>query len=386
MTTAFWQDLPKSFRAILGLLAFVAAGFGFFRILGTLTPFIAAFAVAYFLNPSLNAFEKRVAGWIGRFPWLGKHMSPRGIGVLLTLGSLALIVVAVLLVGLPALTGQVSDAVDSMPRMAQNVRNKVAPLLERLNMRYPDEAMEIRAVLEREVRERIPQLLAPVTRVLRFALESTLGFVLSLINFLVVPVFAGYLLHDMNQIRRGLVGFIPPRVRPWWLDRLRKIDGLLSAFARGQVTVCLILGTFYALGLTFLGVPLGLVAGFVIGFFNLIPFMSYIAGLPLALGLGWAGDLSFAQLGWVVAVFTFGQFVEGNFITPKIVGESLGLHSVVIMLAVLIGGTYFGVAGMLLAVPITATLSVFWPDFVRWYKDTEFYGDEPPAEAPPIAE
>jgi predicted PurR-regulated permease PerM len=126
---------------------------------------------------------------------------------------------------------------------------------------------------------------------------------------------------------------------------------------------------------------MGLLAGFVIGLFNLVPFMSTILGLPLALLLSWLDDRSLPTLGVVALVFAFGQFVEGNFISPRIVGQSLGLHAVVIMLAVLVGGKIFGVVGMLLAVPTTAALSVFWSDLRAWYLASDFYrGDPSPPE------
>jgi predicted PurR-regulated permease PerM len=121
---------------------------------------------------------------------------------------------------------------------------------------------------------------------------------------------------------------------------------------RGNLTVCLLLGAFYAVGLTACGVPMGVAVGFLIGLFNVIPYMSYLAGLPLALLL-WVDDQSLTRLLVVAAIFTFGQFVEGNFVTPRVVGSSVGLHAVVIMLAVLVGGTVFGFVGMLLAVPVT---------------------------------
>jgi predicted PurR-regulated permease PerM len=201
----------------------------------------------------------------------------------------------------------------------------------------------------------------------------------------VIPVFTVYLLFDMNRITEGVAQLVPYRLRSYLYSRWAQVDRLLSAFVRGQITVCLILGSFYAIALTLTGVPMGLLVGFVIGFFNLIPFMSYLLGLPLALLLSWLDDASPTRLVIVAAIFTFGQFVEGNFITPRIVGERLGLHAVVIMLAVLVGGTLFGFPGMLLAVPSTAALSVFWADLRDLYLDSEFYRAGAPPPAPPPA-
>ena len=223
------------------------------------------------------------------------------------------------------------------------------------------------------VRTNLPQIVSPITQGIAKAFSSLLAFVLTVLNLVIIPVFAFYLLYDMNRIKAGAKELVPVRMREYVFSRAAQVDGLLSAFARGQVTVALILGVFYSIGLSLCGVPMGLVVGFVIGLFNLIPFMSYILGLPLALLLSWVDDQSGRALLAVAGVFTFGQFVEGNFITPRIVGQSLGLHAVVIMLAVLVGGTVFGFIGMLLAVPVTAALSVFWTDLRDLYLRSAFY-------------
>ena len=217
--------------------------------------------------------------------------------------------------------------------------------------------------------------------VLKFALASTFNFLSLFIHLFVVPVFAGYLLYDMNRIRAGVKDHIPPRIRPWLISQLREVDRLLAAFVRGQITVCFILAVFYGLSLSILGVPLGLVVGFTIGFFNLVPFMAFVAGLPLALVIAWAGDCSSTVLFWIVIVFLIGKFGDIYVLSPRIVGESLGLHSIVVILALLLGGEYFGFAGLLLAVPVTAAASVFWDDLLALYKRSAFYGADKAMDA-----
>jgi predicted PurR-regulated permease PerM len=377
------RETPPWLRVVFALLCLLAALYGLSLILAGLTPFLAAFAIAYFLNPSLNRFEKRIAPLLARVPVLGRRLDARGVSVLVTLSSVATIAVVVVLLAIPALVLQVEDAARALPRMIENVKTRVEPLLERVNLRYPDESSQVRAVIEEKLKEKLPELLAPVTHVLRFALESSFTFVSLFIHLFVVPVFAGYLLYDMNRIRRGVVDYIPPRIRPWLVEQLRQVDRLLAAFVRGQVTVCFILGLFYGVALSILGVPLGLVLGFVIGSFNLVPFMAFVAGLPLALAIAWAGDCGSNTLFWIVVVFFVGKFGDIYVLSPKIVGDSLGLHSVVVILALLLGGEYFGFAGLLLAVPATAAASVFWDDLVAAYKRSGFYGAEA-SEPPPI--
>jgi predicted PurR-regulated permease PerM len=227
-----------------------------------------------------------------------------------------------------------------------------------------------------------------VTQFVQKTLLNILSVAVGAFNLVIVPIFAVYLLYDMNHIRAETAELVPLRYRSYVYSRLREVDRLLSAFVRGQVTVCLILGTFYAIGLTACGVPMGLLVGMGIGFFNMIPFMSTVLGLPLAVTLSLIDDQSLRAALAVAAVFIFGQFVEGNFITPRIVGRGLGLHAVVIMLAVLVGGSLFGFMGMLVAVPITAALSVFWADLRDFYLRSDFYRGDPDDAAgdalPPI--
>jgi predicted PurR-regulated permease PerM len=368
----------RLFTLLLGLFLL---GWALYRLSSALMPFAVAFGLAYFLNPAVNALERVFVRAFKSGPL--RKVPPRGaaVGVLAVLVVLV-IVLAVMLV-VPAVYHQISAAVAKMPEYLQVVRSKVEPIYQRLNLKYPEQTEDARQRLMTAVRENIPQIVSPVTRLLGRMFGSILDFVLTLLNLFIIPVFAFYLIYDMNLIREGLKELVPMRHRPYVYSRAREVDRLLSAFARGQVTVCLILGTFYAIGLTACGVPVGLLVGMVIGFFNLIPFMSYVLGLPLALALSWVDDQSLTRLIVVAAIFTVGQFVEGNFITPKIVGESLGLHAVVIMLAVLVGGTLFGFVGMLLAMPVTAALSVFWKDLREAYLRSDFYRGSPPPSLPP---
>jgi predicted PurR-regulated permease PerM len=369
-------------RLVLVLLGLVALVWCVVQLTPVLTPFAIAFALAYFLNPPVNAMERFFAGDIARSRLLRGRVEPRAAAV----GILCLLVVVVLVIVLaivvPEAWHQASEAVAKLPGYIRTLRSRLEPLYERLNLRYPEQAEQLRERLEAALREHAFQILQPITHGIQLAFTSVKDFLLSVLNFLVVPVFAVYLLYDMNHINAGMRELVPHRHRPYVYSRFAEVDRLLSAFARGQITVCLILGAFYAIGLTACGVPMGLLAGFVIGFFNLVPFMSHVLGLPLALLLSWLDDQSPQRLLAVAAIFVFGQFVEGNFITPRIVGQSLGLHAVIVMLAVLVGGTLFGLVGMLLAVPMTAVLSVFFADLRAWYLQSEFYrsGAAPPPE------
>jgi predicted PurR-regulated permease PerM len=351
-------------------------GWALLRLLEILTPFVVAFALAYFLNPAANALERLLE----RSPALRRRLDAR----LVAVGLLAVAVVAVVAASLvflvPAIYRQAAETVTRLPEYARVVRERVEPLLDRLQLRYPEQSEAVRLRLQQAIESNLPSLLTPLTRTLKLAFSSALSFVLALLNLLVIPVFTAYLLYDMNRIREGLKQLVPYRLRDYLYSRFARIDGLLAAFVRGQLTVALLLGAFYAVALTACGVPMGLLVGFAIGLLNLIPFMSHVIGLPLALILSWLNDQDPVRLLVVAGVFVFGQFVEGNFVTPRVVGKGLGLHAVVMMLALLLGGTLFGFVGMLVAVPATAALSVFYADLREAYLRSEFYRRGGPRE------
>jgi predicted PurR-regulated permease PerM len=365
------RPLTRAVLVVLGILLFFRA---VYALRDPLTPFAVALALAYFLNPLVNGMERVFARGLSRAPAAVRdRVDPRMVAVGLLAVTVLIIFMAVVLVVVPQVYQQVSDTVAKLPDYVNRLRARLEPAYQRLHLKYPEQVDAAQERLQATLRNALPGLLSPVTRAIARAFSSVLSFVLTVLNLVIIPVFAVYLLYDMNRIREGIKDLVPLRSRPYVYSRLGQVDRLLSAFARGQITVALILGSFYAIALTACGVPVGLLVGFVVGLFNLIPFMSTILGLPLALLLSWIDDQSLPRLVAVAVVFAFGQFVEGNFITPRIVGQSLGLHAVVIMLAVLVGGSLFGFIGMLLAVPVTAALSVFWADLRNLYLRSEFF-------------
>jgi len=350
--------------ATVAALVLLVRGLGAVR--EVLTPFAIAFALAYFLNPLVSALERAFARGRG-------GTRARTLAVALIAVLVLLLMVAVVTLVIPAIYHQVSYALGRLPEWVRGMRGRLEPVYQRLNLKYPEQAEELRARAQAAMQERLPALLAPVTHLATHAFTSLLGFVLAVLHLLVIPVFMLYLLHDMKGIQAGLAELVPPRHRPYVYSRTREMDTRLSAFARGLVTVCLIMGSFYAVSFTLLGVPMGLLVGFAMGFFHMIPFMAGAVGLPLVLVLSWVDDQAPRRLLIIVALFAFSNLAEHNLISPRLVGHRIGLHPVVVILAVLVAGTAFGFFGMLLAVPTTAALSVFWPDLRAAYLGSAFY-------------
>jgi predicted PurR-regulated permease PerM len=160
---------------------------------------------------------------------------------------------------------------------------------------------------------------------------------------------------------------------------------VLAGFVRGQLSVCLVLGAFYALALMTIGLSYGFLVGIVAGLISFIPYVGSVVGLLLSVGIAliqfWDEKI------WIVAtagIFFFGQFVEGNILSPNLIGKSVGLHPVWLILALAVFGSLFGFAGLLVAVPVSAALGVLWRFLVERYRESPlFTGRQPPEDEAP---
>jgi predicted PurR-regulated permease PerM len=208
-------------------------------------------------------------------------------------------------------------------------------------------------------------------------LSSALGLINILVLLIIVPVVAFYMLLDWDRMTAKIDEMLPRDHAETVRTLAREIDATLASFIRGQGTVCLILGTYYAVALIVAGLNFGLIVGFIAGLITFIPYVGALVGGALAIGLAlfqfWGaveildGDTAtyatdWLRIGIVGAIFGFGQFLEGNILTPKLVGGSVGLHPVWLLFALSVFGSLFGFVGMLVAVPIAAMIGVL----TRW--------------------
>ena len=341
----YWGFAAVAFALVLWLLGDV------------LMPFILGGAIAYFIDPLADRLER--AG-----------MSRAGATALITVFALLIFLAAVLLV-VPTLISQTAGLIDVLPRLTNRFQTF-------LGERFP-------SILDGE--STIRQTLASVGTAIQekgpALVETLLGSALSVINvvilLIVVPVVAVYLLLDWDRMIARIDELLPREHAPTIRRLARDIDKTLSSFIRGMGTVCLILGTYYAVALMLVGLNFGLVVGFIAGLVTFIPYLGAMIGGALAIGLAlfqfWGDWLS---IGIVAGIFVLGQVVEGNFLTPKLVGNSVGLHPVWLIFALSVFGSIFGFVGMLVAVPVAAALGVLARFAISRYKDSRLYrGSEP---------
>ena len=190
---------------------------------------------------------------------------------------------------------------------------------------------------------------------------------------IITPVVAFYLLRDWDRIVEHLDSLLPVAAAPTIREQLRKIDDTISAFVRGQAIVCLILGAYYAVALTLIGLPFGLLVGIGAGLISFIPYIGAAAGLIVGLVIAYTHFDQWTPIIGVAAVFLAGQTVESYVLTPRLVGDRVGLHPVWIMFALLAGGALFGFTGVLLAVPAAAVIGVLLRFAIARYRDSDLY-------------
>jgi len=331
----------------------LAVLFGLLWALGdVILPFLVGGAAAYFLDPIADRLER--AG-------LGRAMATS----VITLGAV-LILIGLVLAVIPALVSQTTALVNSAPDLAYKLQGI---LLER----FPDLADSTSTI--RQSLAQIGQTIQSKGVTVIEGLISSLAGAISIVVFLlVVPVVTFYLLLDWDHMVARIDHLLPRDHAPTIRRLGREIDAVLSAFVRGQLSVCLVLGGYYAVALILAGLQFGLVVGAIAGAITFIPYVGAIIGGALAIGLAlfqfWGDPL---QIGLVAGIFAAGQFLEGNVLTPKLVGKSVGLHPVWLLFALSAFGTVFGFVGMLVAVPVAAALGVLTRFGLSQYHDSLLY-------------
>jgi predicted PurR-regulated permease PerM len=324
-----------------------------------LWPFLFAFFIAYIFNPWVEFFERR------KFS--------RMISIFIVFFLIIIILVAAGLIIVPQVSREGAEAASRFPQYAEVVKTRLLPWVNDFMNAHPDLVAQAQEQFEKNVKPRIPALLSPVVNFLTSMFSSALNFILALLNLLLVPVLAFYLLKDFPQLMQKFVEIVPPRHRDVFRKRFFEVDEALGAYLRGQLTVSIALAAIYIAGLLILRVPLAVPIGLFSGLANMVPYLGFVLGIALSMLLSFVDNQEWQRLVWIAVLYTFAQVMEGVVISPIAVGERTGLHPVVIMLSLVIGGTLFGFMGMLLSVPFTAVAAVFIKAAYSSYLNSQWY-------------
>ncbi len=361
--------LPARLQLKIWSVAFVALLVIMWLLGDVILPFVLGGAIAYMLDPTADWLERR---------GLSRAMATAVISLLAVL-LFAVLALAVI----PNLVQQAAALVKLAPQLAQNLQAFLAEQVPSL--------MEEGSTLRQSILALGEMLQAKGAALLEGLLTSALSLLNILLLVVIVPVVAFYLLLDWDRLVAEVDTLLPRDHAPTVRMLAKRIDRTLASFIRGQGLVMVILGTYYAITLAMVQLQFGLVVGAIAGLLTFIPYVGAIVGGGLALGLAlfqfWGDWLWIAA---VAAIFFSGQFIEGNILTPKLVGSSVGLHPVWLLFALSVFGSLFGFVGMLVAVPVAAAMGVLARFGVEQYKQGRLYqgleaDDAPPPIVPAVA-
>lgn len=335
-----------------------------------LFPLLSSFALAYMLEPLVEVFERR--------KW------SRTTAVLATLALAIFVLTLALVFVIPSIWSQLVKSYEQLPSALEAGHRVVDPLIAKLKTTSPPVYNFLQSLLEKaRAPEQQAEIGAAVGIWLQGGLLKLVTATSSLFDLLLIPFFVFYLLSDYLKMKARIERWIPPRYRAVGGNLLSQINNVLSAYVRNQVVIAFVMGLLYSFGFAVLRVPLALTIGMISGFLNFVPYLGTLTGMVLAVSFTALDGAGPARLFGVLAVFVIVQSVEGYYLTPKLLGESLNLHPLVVLLGLVIGGNLFGLLGIILAVPVIAAAKVilrFLEEDV--YQQSDFYQRLDPSLAP----
>ncbi len=323
-----------------------------------LMPFVAGILLAYLLDPMVDKLEKL------KISRLWSTLIVCFITILIIVPALGL------LIGM--IENQVSLLIQATPKYLTLIMEKIRPTLENLNERFPDLKS---ANIEELVKNNIGNSMKFIGKVLKALISNGFALINLISLLLIMPIVTFYMLRDWDNFVKKFESLLPKKSKKSIMATFKDIDKIIAGFIRGQLSVCIILGIFYSIGLKLVGLELGLLVGFIAGIISFIPYVGSITGFVIGCILAFAQYGDITHVLYVVGVFMLGQFIEGNFLTPKLVGESVGLHPVWVMFALLAGGVLLGFLGLMLAVPLAAIIGVLVRLAIKRYKLSSLYLD-----------
>ncbi len=345
-----------------------ALGYALNLLGSTVTPFAAGIALGYLLDPLVGKLEKLGLNRLG--------------AALIILVAFAATFALVLIVVAPILGNQLINFTLKLPGYAMSLQslalNEGVTLTQKYLGRWIDTLGLGQQLSSGQIQKSIGDFVAQGAQWLVNALRGLVSGGAAVFNFfsvlIITPVVAFYILIDWERMIAEIDSWLPLDHRDGLRKIAREIDGALAGFIRGQSLVCLFLGLWYGIGLTLVGLDFGFLIGVIAGVLSFVPYVGSLIALVLSIAVslvqGWPSlKLFFMALGVVVA----GQFLEGNVISPKLVGGSVGLHPVWLMFALLAFGQLFGFVGLVIAVPTAAAIGVVMRHLIGLYLKSPFY-------------
>ncbi len=335
---------------ILGIFCWLV-----YLIESVLAPFIFALVVAYFLDPFVDYLQK-------------KYKLSRLISSSLILGSFVAAFVALCSFLLPIIYDQLTALIEALPNYSKIFANdfypKIASFLNKFGFKLDNNISHLMA--DEKINSKFIEL---SKNIFDNAITSSIVLINIISIIFIAPILVFYLLKDWDLFLKKIDSYLPRRISAPVKEIAKEIDKTLSGYIRGQFNVCIILAIIYASLLSICGLNFGFLIGFLTGLFSFVPYIGMLLGVTAAIIASlfqWGFDISHITI--ISSIFIFGQAVESNFLTPKLIGSKIGLHPIWIIFGLFVFGALFGFVGVLIAVPLTGVCGVIIKYFAIEYK------------------
>ncbi|MBT3306119.1 MAG: AI-2E family transporter [Alphaproteobacteria bacterium] len=338
---------------LVGLVVFL---FVLNALAGVLMPFVAGLAIAYFLDPVADRLE----GW----------GASRAVATTCIVAGFFIVVVGALFLLFPLLQSQIIHLASLLPDLVEKARDYAQPFLERLQSDMAPDAIDR---LKSAAGSYAGTAIKWISDIVGGLLKGGLAVFNLLSLVIITPVVAFYLLRDYDNIVEWVDSYLPRGARATIHEQARAIDDAIAGFVRGQASVCLVLATWYGASLTIVGLQSGLLVGLGAGAISFIPYVGAATGLTIGVSIALAQFAEWQPIVVVALIFIIGQTAESYILTPRLVGDRIGLHPVWIIFALLAGGALFGFTGVLLAVPLAAIIGVLIRFVLSRYLDSPLF-------------
>ena len=321
-----------------------------------LTPFLIGTLLAYLVNPIVILLMRM-------------HL-PRVVAVMIVFLILFFIMGLSILLVIPLIQTQIDHLIIAMPDFFAWVDNTAVPFIK---ARFGNHDIINMAALKAELSQNWMKAGGAAGWAVKTVLSSGMTILHWLLDIILIFVATFYLLYDWEKFLNGLHRLLPRKYEPVIMKLVKDCNQVIAAFFRGQLLVMLTLGVYYSIALTLIGLQFGLVIGIAVGLLSIIPYLGVIVGILSASIAAFIQYGTFVSIIPVLLVFAFGQTLDGMFITPKLVGDRIGLHPIAVIFAVLAGGTLFGFFGVLLALPVASIIMVLLRFLIAHYHNSPLY-------------
>lgn len=340
----FWTILAVLFFWFLGAIQSI------------LLPFIVGILIAYFLDPAADRLEE----------W---GLS-RSVAAFLITGLFFGIIILAMVLVVPALIHQIERFILALPGYFETVRNLIDAKLQELQLALHRADIDTG---DTQMSPDTPNVLKAVKTVGTRLITSGAALVNLGSLIVITPVVSFYLLRDWDRIVAHIRDLYPRQYAQTITEQMRLIDQTISGFVRGVVNVMLLLSLFYAVGLSLVGLDFAILIGLIGGVMIIIPYIGTVVSGAAAVGLAYLQFDTLQPVLITLGIFTAGQLLEGYILTPKLVGDKIGLHPLWLIFGMLAGAALFGFVGILLAIPVTAVIGVLSRFLISRYKQSDFY-------------